>query len=141
MARLDVGTLVWQEEGLLYSTESYENITNVSFKIRITGSPKEGKGNSTWMSINVNDDCSNWSGFNNYARPTDGEWHEISVNVGDKSGHIVFAYNMYDYVEGTVMDFDDIVITANGQTIEESFNNETYIFTLDGQFAQIKRNK
>ena len=141
MARLHVGTLVWKEEGLLYSTDSYENVTNVSFKIRITGSPKAGKESSTWMGINVNGTCSNWEQITNYPRPSDGEWHEVSVNIGNKAGHIVFAYNMYDYEEGTVMDFDDIVITANGQTYEENFDNETYIFTLDEQYAQIKRNK
>lgn len=140
MARLNVGSLVWKEEGLLYTTETYPNITNVTFKLRITGNIKEGK-EGTWMSVNVNNTFSNWSGFHNYVRPTDGEWHTFSINVSNESGYIVFAYNMYDYEEGTVMDFDDIVITSNGVTYEEDFDSETYIFTLDPEYAQIKRNK
>lgn len=141
MARLDVGTLQWKEEGLLYSTESYSDITYISFKIRITGQPKPGKENSTWMSVNINETCSNWAGFHNFARPTDGEWHEVSINVGGQAGHIIFAYNMYDYVEGTVIDIDDILITTSSGTIEEDFDGPSYIFTLDEEYAMIKRNK
>ena len=140
MVRLDVGTLGWKEKGLLYTTESYSDITSISFKIRITGQVKEGK-ESSWMSVNINDTCSNWSGLNNYNRPTDGEWHEITVNIDNQTGHIVFAYNMFDYEEGTVMDFDDIIITTSNGTIEENFNGPTSIFTLDGEYASIEINK
>ena len=140
MVRLNVGTLGWKEKGLLYTTESYSDITSISFKIRITGQVKEGK-ESSWMSVNINDTCSNWSGLNNYNRPTDGEWHEITVNIDNQTGHIVFAYNMFDYEEGTVMDFDDIVITTSNGTIEENFNGSTSIFTLDGEYASLEVNK
>ena len=140
MARMDVGTLQWKEEGLIYTTESYSDITYISFKIRITGQVKAGKEGS-WMSVNINDTCSNWSGFHNFARPTDGEWHEISINVGSQAGYIVFAYNMYDYEPGTVMDFDDVTITTSTGTVIEDFDSPTYIFTLDPEYAMIKRNK
>ena len=136
-ARIDGGGYSG-EEALLFTKLSYENITNVSFKIRITGSYSDtwmGFGLSTSDNPDIYSGVLDGHGVNGSKKDIvhdvgDGQWHQESLAVTG-TGRLVFACPISNVPAGTTIDFDDFVITYGGGTVSENFEADNTIFNME----------
>ena len=116
----------YMEIPLLYSGALFGDIKNISFKLRVNNQPKEGKEDS-WLGFWITEELSlywynQWEELTKFNRPLDNEWHDISVNIPNSPGRIVFLYEINSYNEGATIDIDDIVVTYyGGATVTETF--------------------
>ena len=133
-ASLDI--IGWQDPALLYSKASYSNIQNVTFKMRITADSSEM--GSIWFALGVADDNNDWTGLddNFYTKVVDGEWHLYTRKMSGQSGRVKFCYNM-DHVIAGQIEIDDIRIETSTQTVIETFDEDTCLFTMDASHARL----
>lgn len=133
-ASLDI--IGWQDGALLYTKTTYENIVNVTFKMRITADPDEMS--SIWFAIGVANDQGDFTGLDNnyFTKVVDGEWHLYTRKMNSQSGYIKLCYNMDHAIAGSI-DVDDFRIeTATGSYVE-TFDESTCLFGMDTAHARL----
>lgn len=136
-ARIDGGGYSG-EESLFFTKSSYENITSVSFKIRITGSYSDtwmGFGLSASEAPDIYSGVLDGHGVSGSKKDIvhdigDGEWHAENLAVTG-TGRLVLACPISNVPAGTVIDFDDFVITYGGGTATEDFEGDEFIFNME----------
>ena len=113
-----------------YTKVEYTNITNITFDYRLTGGPQEGKG--AWWGVGI---ASNHDIYTNMKTTSsaawDGEWHSrtVDLSASPESGYVNLIHACGEQIEGSTIDFDNIVITYDdGKTVTETFNTGFSVF-------------
>lgn len=115
----------------LYTIDTYDNITNVTYDYRLTGAAKEGAGAWTGFGIAANHDI--YTGMHTItgADKWDGEWHTRSVDINNESGYVNIIHACGEEVDGSTFDVDNIIITFNdGTVVTEDFSGGEYHFFM-----------
>lgn len=133
-ASLDI--IGWQDGALLYTKDSYNNIANVTFKMRITAD--EAEMSSIWFAIGVANDNGDWTGLdgNFFTKVVDGEWHLYTRKMSGQSGKVKLCYNMDHAIAGKI-EVDDFRIETATEAVVETFDKDTCLFALDAGHARI----
>lgn len=103
------------------SKVTYDSITSVSFDYRLTGGPQEGKG--AWWGIGIAANHDIYTGMHTTSSAAwDGEWHHKTYTINEESGYVNLVHACGEQLEGSTIDFDNIVITYDGgKTATEDF--------------------
>ena len=123
-ARVNVGA--YTDDKLYFeSLSSYDSVTTVSLKARLSGSIKSGKDG--WWGFGVSQDIASaniYTGMRTVSSSSwDNEWHEIAINV-NSSGYLFFICAAGEFESGSYIDIKDIVIHyGTNQEANETFAN------------------
>ena len=130
----------WQDGALLYSNDVYNNIENITFKMRITGAVEEM--GSIWTAIGISNGHGDWDGLDNnfFTKVADGEWHLYTRKMNGQSGYVNMCYNM-DHKIDAFIEFDDIRIETSTGVVVETFDEDTCLFGFDTAYAGLAGEK
>lgn len=121
-ARVNVGA--YTDDKLYFeSLSSYDSVTMVSFKARLSGSVKSGKDG--WWGFGVSQDIASaniYTGMKTVSSSSwDDAWHEINLKV-DSSGYLFFICAAGEFESGSHIDLKNIVIHyGTDQVARETF--------------------
>lgn len=119
-----------------YSKESWEGLRTIKFKARITGGKQEGK--NTWWGFGANASASAdvYTGMHVASGvPYDGEWHDVTINLGDTDGYFYFINSVDEFTAGSTIDIDDIELGWywDNHFAYDDFENGSALFNLQNR--------
>lgn len=134
-AHLKVGKdSMFGEYALLYSRIYFNNISTVTFKVRLTST------SPSWWGVGLTDNITSapriytgmesWGGgvdnsWHACSIAADGAWHTKTLEFDGQSGYLVFGNESGSFAIGSTMDLDNICVTFGDDTVlTENFEGE-----------------